>query len=588
MDASKPTIVARQISRVNRRLFVQLLITRLIWCWTAALVLSGIWFLVEPFAWQSPPVWFRWVLMGGFVLASTLLAGFLAATAAPSKVVAALSLDEQFGLKERVTTSLMLTPEQQATPAGQALLEDVQHRVAKLDIPDKFPIRLSWAASLVPFLALMLTLVALFYEPSKSVAKVDPRDELKQPPANKAEIADKFNKLKKTAARKKNGDEPQTEEAKRIEAELEKIANKPRENRDQLRQRMAEMDKLADEIKERQQTTMDKQKSLKQQLQQMEQQSQKSKDAPTRELEKAMAQGDFNKAKDEMEKLAEKMRNNELTDKEKQDLKEKLDQMKDKLQDLARNKEKEEELKKLARDGKLDKESLERELDRLKKDNENLKDLANMADQLAQAKDALDKGDAEGAAEKLKGAADQLKQMDLNDREIDELADQLQRLKDAKKAAEKGDKGDKDGKGDGEGEGDGKGKGDKDGKGKGKGQGQGKGNGEGDTDEPNDGGIGQGKRPLGKEQPYTKFDGKQGADFNPKGKKILDGFAPGKNFKSKPGPEIAEEVRQAAQEAPEAIEQQKIPKAARDLAKGYFKGLGGQDEKPPVAAPQDK
>ena len=51
---------------------------------------------------------------------------------------------------------------------------------------------------------------------------------------------------------------------------------------------------------------------------------------------------------------------------------------------------------------------------------------------------------------------------------------------------------------------------------------------------------------------------------------------------------ITEEVRQAAQEAPEAIEQQKIPKAARDLAKGYFKGLGGQDEKPPVAAPQEK
>jgi hypothetical protein len=173
--------------------------------------------------------------------------------------------------------------------------------------------------------------------------------------------------------------------------------------------------------------------------------------------------------------------------------------------------------------------------------------------------------------------------MDLNDKEIDELQDQLQRLKDAKKAADKGEKGEgKDGDGDGK-----DGKGDKDGKdGKG-GRNKDKGNGKGDTDEPNDGGIGEGRRPLGKEQPYTKFDGKQGADFNPKGRKMLDGFAPGQNFKSKPGPEIAGEVRQAAQEAPEAIEQQKIPKAARDLAKGYFKSLGGQDEKPMIKAPMD-
>src|SRR5438128_2259486 len=113
MDASKPTVVARQISRVNRRLFVQILLVRLAWCWTAALVLSALWFLMEPFVWQSPPVWFRWTLAGGLVLLATLLAGFLAARAAPSRVVAALSLDEQFGLKERVTTSIMLTTEQQ-------------------------------------------------------------------------------------------------------------------------------------------------------------------------------------------------------------------------------------------------------------------------------------------------------------------------------------------------------------------------------------------------------------------------------------------------------------------------------------------
>src|SRR5262245_52294260 len=166
MDASRPTVVARQISRVNRRLFVQILLVRLAWCWAAALALSAIWFLVEPLVWQSPPVWFRWTLGGGLVLLATLLAVFLAMYASPSRVVAALSLDEQFGLKERVTTSLMLTAEQKASPAGQALLQDVNQRVERLDIPERFPISLSWVASLVPALALVLTLVAMFYEPA--------------------------------------------------------------------------------------------------------------------------------------------------------------------------------------------------------------------------------------------------------------------------------------------------------------------------------------------------------------------------------------------------------------------------------------
>ena len=84
------------------------------------------------------------------------------------------------------------------------------------------------------------------------------------------------------------------------------------------------------------------------------------------------------------------------------------------------------------------------------------------------------------------------------------------------------------------------------------------------------------------------IDARQRTDFNAKGKKIFDGFAPGENFKARPGPEILGEVAPAAQEAADAVEQQRIPKAARDLAKGYFKNLGGQDDKPAAKAPDKK
>jgi hypothetical protein len=102
-----------------------------------------------------------------------------------------------------------------------------------------------------------------------------------------------------------------------------------------------------------------------------------------------------------------------------------------------------------------------------------------------------------------------------------------------------------------------------------------------DTDQPNDGGIGAGKRPMGKDKPYRTFDSRVKAEFDPKGKKIFDGYAPGQSFRKKTGAEIAGDIRQASQEAPEAIEQQRIPKAAQEMAKGYFQKLREQTEKDP-------
>ena len=566
MDSPKPTLVARQIGRANRRLFVQFFLNRLVWCWTGALALAAVWFLLQPFLVEEAAAWMRWTVAGGLLAAGTLLTGFLASWASPSRVHAALELDERFGLKERITTSMQLTPEQLASPAGKALLDDVHERIGQLDIPTRFPVRLSWPAALVPTAAMIVALVALFYEPSTMVAQGDSRAELSPAPVNVADINKKMNLLKKKAREKTPG-EPNSEQLERIEAELDKIANRPRDTREQLKQRIKEMQQLEDDIKDRQKQMMDKTRSLKQQLQQMDQQGQKNKDGPAKDLEKALADGDMNKAHDEIEKLAEKMRNNELTPKDKEKLQEQLKDLQDKLERLSKNKDKEEELKKLAKEGKLDKEALERELEKLNKDSEKLQDLADLADKIGQCKQCLEGGDSEGAAQQLKKAADKLKDLDLNDKELQDLDDQLQRIRDAKDAASKGDR---DGKGNGNnGEGD-------------------KGNGKGDTDEPNNGGIGEGKRPLGDKDGHSRsFEAKQKIDPNWKGKKIFDGFAPGQNYKSKSGAEIAGEVKQAAQEAPESIEQQRIPKAARDIAKGYFKNLGGQDDKP-AAKPVDK
>lgn len=107
-----------------------------------------------------------------------------------------------------------------------------------------------------------------------------------------------------------------------------------------------------------------------------------------------------------------------------------------------------------------------------------------------------------------------------------------------------------------------------------------------DSDEPNDGGVGAGRRALGEKGPFKSFESKARVEFDPKGKKIFDGYAPGQNFKKKGGAEMVGEIKQASQEAPEAAEQQRIPRAYRESAKGFYRRLREQTEAP--AAPETK
>src|SRR5262249_29018719 len=157
---------------------VQTVVNTLVWCWAGALLLGVAWFLVQPLLqprlFPEAPAWLRWAVAGGLVGTATVLGLVVGVLRAPSKLVAALSLDEKFGLKERVTTSLTLAPTKVATPAGQALLEDVNHRIGKLDVGERFPVRMSWSATLVPAGAALLAVVAIFYKPNFTQATITP------------------------------------------------------------------------------------------------------------------------------------------------------------------------------------------------------------------------------------------------------------------------------------------------------------------------------------------------------------------------------------------------------------------------------
>ena len=112
-----------RVRQARRRLFTQTLLNRLGLAWGCALALGLLWFLIEPAAVPAARPYLKWAVLGGLVGVGTALAVGLARRAAPSPLSAALEIDQRFELKERVTTALSLTPHDQSSPAGQALLD---------------------------------------------------------------------------------------------------------------------------------------------------------------------------------------------------------------------------------------------------------------------------------------------------------------------------------------------------------------------------------------------------------------------------------------------------------------------------------
>jgi hypothetical protein len=431
MANAKLSPLQRQVVRVHRRLFLQALLNGLAWCWAGAILLSVGWFLLQPLLIDGPPVWLRWTVAGSAVGVATVLAVVLSVLRGPSRLIAALSLDSEFGLKERVTTSLTLAPEQEATPAGQALLQDATQRVSGLDVGSRFPVRMSWSTALVPVCAILLAVVALFYEPTKSQATASIKDDSKQPPTNAAEIEKKMRDLKKGLREKAEvAKGEKSEEIQKFEAELDKIANRPHENKEQIKERVREMTELEEAMKGREKELAEKARALKNQLQRMDKmtQSREGNDGPLKEMQKALSEGKFDKAKEEIDRLKAKLQKNQLTEKEKEQLKKQLENLKEKLERVAQQKDKEQQLKQ----ANLDPETLKREMDALKKENEKLQDLQKLANQLAACQKCLKDGDMNGASMSLAKAGDQMKSMQGDDKDLEDLRDQLARLTDAK------------------------------------------------------------------------------------------------------------------------------------------------------------
>lgn len=549
-------LIAKRLRQARRRLFLQGLLDRAVLCCAVALGVALLFLLAAPFL----PNAVRTLPRGGVLLGLTGV-GLAAALAwsirrAPLPSDAALAIDRRFHLQERVTTALSLSPADAATPAGEALLADAAAKLDALSVRSKFPVAPGRRALVLPAQAVLLAAAILFYQPA--IGRLQARNDVAKKKGANADDAATADAGKGKAPRPIEmppDRADKSEELRNLEEELKKLyadASKPADpaKQEQIAKKLEEVATAEERLRKYEARQAEKFQRIQEQLQKLGQlDAGANKQGPAKDFNDALSKGDIAKAKEEADRLAKKAKERKLDPKEADQLKEQLQDLQEKVERLSRYQEEQQKLKDLIDKAKKegrDAETLERELKQLQEELKQLDALKQLAEKLGDVKQSLDMNDLDGVEKNLGDLAKQLQQLGDTLGDLDDVEEHLQNLKEMRQRLAGGKKG-----------GDGDGRTENDTEGGGRGQ-------------------ASGKRPENPDARTDSEDARQRGRFDRRGRKTYAGAVPGPAFTRKTTLELEGEIKQAAQEAPNAVEVQRLPRAAREMIKEYFENLGGQ------------
>ncbi len=383
----------QQIARARRRLIIEQFLVRLVWSMLTALVVAAVAVAVpRVVAIEGLPEQWDLGWLAGTLGCALLWSIGWTLYSNRSPLDAAIEIDRRFDLRERIASSLSLSPEQQSSQAGRAVVNDALRAVGRIDVDEKFRVRLGRRAlwPLVPA-ALVLVLVTLF-DIRQAESSID-ADEAAKTAQNMKTALESLRK-KMEEQRKKSETEKGLEKAdilfKQIEQGTRELTQK--EKLDPTKAAV-KLNDLAKQLEERRQQLGGKD-GLKEQFQKM-----KNLGAgPADKAAQAMKQGDWKKALDEVEKLAKDLREGKMDAAAKEQLEKQLGQMKEKLEaaaqahqqamdDLKKQIEQQKKQGDLAKAGELQKK-----LDQLQKQQPQMNKLQQFAQQMGQIQQGLQTG----------------------------------------------------------------------------------------------------------------------------------------------------------------------------------------------------
>lgn len=510
----------------------------LVWSLAGALVLAAIAVGVNRLGYPVPgPDWAPLAVAGGVAV---VIAMFVACLGGPTRVDAAVAIDREFGLNERLGTAMTLPSDLRATPAGQAVLADTIRHLKDLEVSEKFPVgipRRAW----VPLLPALVA-GGLIFAPTLTTNIL----KAKTAEINKldAEIVSEQAKalVKKTAAKRQEMDKEKFAETEKILAQIEKAAEELAKAPPAAKaQALMQLNKLTDAIQERQ-----KQVGTPEQIaKQLQQLKDIAGGGPGEKFAKELSKGDFGKAAIELKKLQEKMASGKMSEPEKKQLQQQLAEMKKQLNDVANMEQRKKQLDEAKKNGGLSEEQYKKEMDKLAQQSKQMAALKDLASKLEKAEKEMAKGDMKKAAEALGMTKDQLTEMADKMQEMEALDGAMAELQEAKDGMT--------GEGMNQlGEKLGMGKGSRESRGRGLGKGR-----------------GEGDRPEAKDNVNTyQTQVKQQIG---KGKAVFEQFVPPTGIrKGESKIEMAAEVEAATALSAEALTNQKVPKDREKHIRGYF------------------
>jgi hypothetical protein len=426
--------ILAQVKQAQRRLWLELFLNRLMRCWFAALAVAVL-AIAAPKLVAIENLPSGWTVL---CLGVSLAAGLVVACAwtwlrGRSRLDAAVELDSRFGLKERVASSLSLTPAVAETPAGRALMADALRAVRRVNVHDRFPVQVDRRGWLPLVAALLAFVLVTIVENRPAQSSVDPHAQQhaqEQIDTAAKKLRERMVEHRQEAAAKGLKDAEGL--FRELEKQTEKLAQASQADR---KQALVKLNDLAKQLEERRQQLGGAQQMRKQ----LDQMSGLNR-GPADKMVDAMRKGDWQAAQQEAEKLGEQLEQGELDESAKKELAQQLKQIQEKSAEASAARAQamdqlKQQVAQQQQQGDLERAGQsQQKLEQMQAQQQQASKLNQLAQLAGECQQRMKEGDKAGAAKALNAMTQQMQQMQLAQAEgkmLDESLEQMQMAKSA-------------------------------------------------------------------------------------------------------------------------------------------------------------
>ncbi len=423
--------INKAVSIAQRRLALGQFFSILTWAAFVSLLIGAvgvaipkIWHLGFLESQNHKDAWlYSWIL--GAIVIGFVATAVLTYRRLSSRLAVASEVDARFGLKERVSSALAIDPEVAQGQVGQALIEDAKRRVETIEVAERFELRPRWSG-LLPLIPLtIIGLLLLVPDAELSANTADTKDKLDK---EKVKLKVEAFKKKIEQARKQieaKGLEDASEDVKAIAKKFDKLNSDGLQNR---KQALVKINDIKKEIEERQKSIGDS-KRFRDNLNKLKDTGKgvakkianaladgkfDDADKAIKELAKKLKDGKLTKS--EAKEVAKQLQ--DLSDK----MKQAAEQRQKKIEDLQN------QIDKAVKEGDLDKAAkLQQQKEAAEQNNQQQQNLDNIADQLQKAAEAMKNGGPQEMKDAMQQAAKAMEDMG---QDLDDLKQQMQDMQD--------------------------------------------------------------------------------------------------------------------------------------------------------------